>query len=568
MKPVKGPDHWIAAILVALALAFITSIPQLYLCYERGQKWSGSFATFDMDELAYSAYANALVDGRPRRNDPYNGTENQDFESLFSIQFLPPYVLSSVARMLNLSVSTTFVLLLPLIVIFSALIIFKLTLDITQHTALSVACSVGALVLSALTGPGTVLPFLPFSRRYVPAFPFPICLVMFLFVWRSVTRRSVFWPICAGLSFVLLIYSYFFLWTAALAWLVCLAALWITLRRDEWKNTLRASAIIASLGSLGILPYVWLVSHRANTMDDAQVLELSRTPHLFRLPEIGSYAILALIVWLARSGRIAWRDRSVLFLSAFALAPILILNQQVLTGRSLQPFHYQQFIADYMVLIAAFLLLGIAWRAMPRIVPTTLTVASLSIVLAISVSATHATHWSNASIDQKRAVALSIKEENNREIVFSSDPLLSTLIPTEAANPVLWSRYSSVFGNITPATRRQMYFKYLYYSGFDEAKLTQALQSDFTTRVEVFGAERSNPALSVKPQEIEAEEIAAAGREFSEYCALFGKLQAANPRLGYAIVFPNDDLTNLDRWYSRDQGRRVGDIIIYRLTPK
>ncbi|HEY5445314.1 MAG TPA: hypothetical protein VIJ87_12780, partial [Pyrinomonadaceae bacterium] len=126
MKPVKGPDHWIAAILVALALAFITSIPQLYLCYERGQKWSGSFATFDMDELAYSAYANALVDGRPRRNDPYNGTENQDFESLFSIQFLPPYVLSSVARMLNLSVSTTFVLLLPLIVIFSALIIFKL----------------------------------------------------------------------------------------------------------------------------------------------------------------------------------------------------------------------------------------------------------------------------------------------------------------------------------------------------------------------------------------------------------------------------------------------------------
>jgi hypothetical protein len=105
MIPDKGLDRWIAAILVALALAFITSIPQLYLCYERGQKWNGSFATFDMDELAYSAYANALADGRPRRNDPYNGKDNQDFESLFSIQFLPPYVLSSVARILNVSVS-------------------------------------------------------------------------------------------------------------------------------------------------------------------------------------------------------------------------------------------------------------------------------------------------------------------------------------------------------------------------------------------------------------------------------------------------------------------------------
>ena len=269
-----------------------------------------------------------------------------------------------------------------------------------------------------------------------------------------------------------------------------------------------------------------------------------------------------------RLGKIDWRDRSVLFLSAFALAPILIFNQQVLTGRSLQPFHYEQFIADYMVLIAAFLLLGIVWRAMPRIVPTALTVATLSIALTIAVTATRKTHWSNASIDQKRAVALNIKEENNREIVFSSDPLLSTLIPTAATNPVLWSRYSYVFGNITPAARRQMYFKYLYYSGFDEAKLIQALQSEFTTRVEVFGAERSNPALSVKPQEIGAEEIGVAGREFSAYCAHFGKRESADPRLGYAIVFPNDDLTNLDRWYSRDQGRRVGDFIIYRLTPK
>jgi hypothetical protein len=234
----------------------------------------------------------------------------------------------------------------------------------------------------------------------------------------------------------------------------------------------------------------------------------------------------------------------------------------------LQPFHYQQFIADYMILIAAFLLLGIAWRAMPRIVPVTLTVASLSIALTLAISATHLTHWSNASIDQKRAVALNIKNEHNREIVFSSDPLLSTLIPTEAANPVLWSRYNYVFGNITPAARRQLFFKYLYYSGFDETKLIQALQSDFTTRVEVFGAERSNPALSIKPQEIGAEEIAATGREFSAYCALFGKREASDPRLGYAIVFPNNDLTNLDRWYSRDQGRSVGDVIIYRLTPR
>src|SRR5678809_886271 len=80
------------ALTAAIMLSFVTAVPQLYLCYVRGNSWNGAVAYLDTDELAYAAYANALIDGRPRRNDPYTGQDNASFETLFSIQFLPPYV--------------------------------------------------------------------------------------------------------------------------------------------------------------------------------------------------------------------------------------------------------------------------------------------------------------------------------------------------------------------------------------------------------------------------------------------------------------------------------------------
>src|SRR5437870_3914403 len=85
------------ALLIA-AFTVITSLPQLYLCYVRGSEWNGSCAYLDTDELAYSAYINALIDGRPRRNDPYSGDDNAQSETLFSIQFLPAYVVALPAK--------------------------------------------------------------------------------------------------------------------------------------------------------------------------------------------------------------------------------------------------------------------------------------------------------------------------------------------------------------------------------------------------------------------------------------------------------------------------------------
>ena len=433
---------------------------------------------------------------------------------------------------------------------------------------LATAGSIVVLSLGTLAVNNHALAFVPFLRRYVPAFPFPVCLGFFLLVWKSVTEKATYTVIGAALSFVVLVYSYFFLWTTAAAWLTLLLVLWLIARPAERLQTLRLVGVAVVTGLFALLPYFWLISHRASTMDEAQVLERTHAPDLLRTPELVGLAILILVTWLAATRRIDWRAPAALFVISLASAPIVILNHQIVTGRSLQPFHYTQFITNYMVTIAAVILLGIAWKRMPRLVPVTLGLGSFVLTTILAGNVARSTLAANIELDQKRAVAISIKHDNNDRVVFASDALMTMLIPTEARNSMVWSRYSYIFGDITPAERKQNYFKYLYYSGFDEEKFFHAMKYDFTSRVEVFGAERTNPSLTVNHQEITSAELQLAYEDYVDYCSRFSKSDALTPTLGYAIVLTNVDLKNLDRWYSRDNGRRIGAFIIYTVNPR
>ena len=46
---------WAVGLATAALLAFITSLPQFYLCYVRFPEWNGGCAYLDTDEFAYAA---------------------------------------------------------------------------------------------------------------------------------------------------------------------------------------------------------------------------------------------------------------------------------------------------------------------------------------------------------------------------------------------------------------------------------------------------------------------------------------------------------------------------------
>jgi hypothetical protein len=52
------------------AMVLLSLLPQLHLWLVRGRDWNGGYVSPQGDELLYSAYINALIDGRTRKNDP------------------------------------------------------------------------------------------------------------------------------------------------------------------------------------------------------------------------------------------------------------------------------------------------------------------------------------------------------------------------------------------------------------------------------------------------------------------------------------------------------------------
>ena len=98
--------RWRFGVIAGIFLAIFCLYPQFKMLYLRGSEWNGHYAYNDIDEVAYASYVRALMDGRPRKNDPYTGRdqtpETPQPESLFSIQFAAPYTIAIPARILGI----------------------------------------------------------------------------------------------------------------------------------------------------------------------------------------------------------------------------------------------------------------------------------------------------------------------------------------------------------------------------------------------------------------------------------------------------------------------------------
>lgn len=580
-RPVSQPNlsndtarlRW--ALLAALLMAIITSIPQIHLWYIRGSEWNGSCAYMDTDELEYAAYTNALKDGRPRRSNPYTGNDQSGAESYFSLQFFPAYVVAFAARLLNLRIDTVYIILLPLATIATVLVVWWFLLELTAKPLLAIvgAICVISLGTAAAHSPlqvfesfGTGYDPFPFLRRYSPAVPFPIFLLSSLFIWRALTRKLA-WGVLSGVGFIILVYSYFFLWSALAAWFFTILVLWFIARPSDRVKTLKLSGLLIVFGAIGLTPYLWSVMHRPKSMDRGQILELTHAPDLFRGPEIYGAIIICLLLYHFRARVREWADPRVLFTASFALAPFIVFNQQIITGRSLQPFHYEEFTANYWVVIAAFIALGMKRYISKRVI-IYLASGGIGVAVLLGVLNSRIMESSNVRLDQVREVGLKLDQENSSGVVFASDRYLTHSISVYSRMPVLWARYLYLFSNIDFTEQKQRYYQHLYYSEVDPTHYVNMLREDFTTRLAVFGAERANPVLTANHHPITDADVANAALEYEQFTKSFDSTFAFTPLLSYAVVSPDDKLSNIDKWYERDAGEKFGEFVIYRLKPR
>jgi len=589
--------------VVAVALMLVALFPQIHFMVNRGRAWRGANAISHPDEVAYSAYLASLVRGNPRRYDPFTGrgAQAEAAESLFSLQVVPAYAVALPARWLGASASIAFIILSPLCALASSLAVFWFISLLTRDERFSGAAALVILGWGTLmAGQGIVrhvpnlnyliplwisnkvsppsLYHLPFLRLYQPGVAFPLFFVFCAFVWLALTRpkqrQAIGLASGAGLVFALLMFSYFYLWTAAAAWLGCLCALWLLFNRAERSRAFVVFGIIFGSAAVALVPYLRMLSQRAATVDAAQALVFTHQPDFLRLPEIFALLVLAVLGFGVRRGTFRGNDPVGLVAVSFALTVLVVFNQQIVTGRSLQPIHYQWFIANYCALTAAVLTAARSWQGMTNgrlalVAAGALLFAFAEVWLAASVS------WNyNLAIDAGKPAADRLAREFQAgtsaavPVVLVADLKLADRLPTDAPQAVLWAPRMLVFPGVSEVENRERFFQQLHYLGYDEKKFWAKLDTpdwDFLTGL--FSYRRLSPAVSGDNQPIMPAELGAQFANFVAYSRTFNRERASSPTLSYLIVDASGqtDLANLDRWYQRDAGERLGEFILYRL---
>jgi hypothetical protein len=164
-----------------------------------------------------------------------------------------------------------------------------------------------------------------------------------------------------GGSLVLNLYTYFYSWTFAAAMLAAtLGCGWSGLDR-EWRRG-GLQRLLAAAGCAGLLAWpVW--SHLVGSSEVAEDLfrrgagVLTHRPDLSRGLPCLLFLILSLVLLARRSWRRAW------IWTAFWFAALASLNQQVVSGRALQPDHYLAYFIEPFALV---FLLDLGWEILDR----------------------------------------------------------------------------------------------------------------------------------------------------------------------------------------------------------
>ena len=598
MTKTKG-SMWKYAVIPTLIVLFLAIYPQINIWLVKGMSWQGAYVVSNYDEVAYSAYVNSLIEGRPRKNDPFIGQDNIPNETLYSIQFIPAYSVALPARFLGLTASTSFIILNFLIAIFSSLAIFVLLREITKNKLLSAVGVLAVLCLgTAIAFQGELrywvvgnvtVDFLPFLRRYQPGFAFPLFFSFCLAVWKMFTaeKMPIFYTGASGMLLATLVFSYFYLWTAALAWFGCFTVMLIIGRKDERRKIVFRASAVSILGLAALIPYFFMLSNRPQNLDDAQLLNLTRMPDLFAIPEIIGFLILVPVIFFIRKGKLKFGSPEVLLTMSFAATPFVLFNQQIITGWSLQPVHYEIFIANYLLLIAIMLLIWLISRNYeseaftPKFHRGLIYFGIAAVMWGFIESTASATR--NAGYESLRDDAMPVlsylheqegagrNADGRYSVIVSTNLMVADFIPTVTSYRALWNPHTNSAGGVNLIENKELFYRYLYYSGFDEKDVAKAMEANvFELMSAFFGGGRALSALDKGSKPITRPEMEAEIRNYARFRTEFDGKKAADPELSYIIVptKAEPDFQKLDQWYSRDEGKVFGLFKLYKLRLK
>jgi hypothetical protein len=359
------------------------------------------------------------------------------------------------------------------------------------------------------------------------------------------------------------------------------------MRPLERKRSAVLLLIAAAPFAVAVGVFVKLLSQLPSASSKVQVLSQTHSPDLLRVPElIGAVTLFAFFVAVRRR-QISLSEPRAIFTLSFVVLPILVFNQQIITGHSIQPFHYEVLITNYVALLGLMLVVRLLLpRPRSR---TLLLIGTFCIVWAlVEINLPFQAHYVlHASTDDMVPVLLRLKEtagvdgtwkglrEEGRTstLVFSPQYGISELLPVWAPQGSLLAPGSASFQGLSDADRKECFYMHFYYSGRDTDYLRDLLNSRTDVfyaeraRSMIFTAQRVTPVLTSQFEPITQEEIEKEIMFYETFSKSFSRELAAKRQLGYAVILAGSefDFSHIDLWYERSSGERVGAYILYPL---
>src|SRR5690606_38947293 len=135
----------------------------------------------------------------------------------------------------------------------------------------------------------------------------------------------------------------------------------------------------------------------------------------------------------------------------------------------------------------------------------------------------------------------------------------------------LWNPHTNSAGSLSHNENKELFYRYLYFSGFTEKDLQKALDEDlFEVKSDLFGGGRALSALNDGAEAITQADIREEVDKFKEFTVNIDRRKASDPVRAYilATTEAEPNYQNLDRWYERIDEKVFGKFKIYTLRIK
>jgi hypothetical protein len=369
-----SPARWRARVLASVVLMTLVAIlhvlPDARFFRDLGDRYQGIHFAATVDEPTYLSRISRVLAGDYHLGNAMVFEHRSD---PFTYAPLPEYVEGTAGRLLRLSivhVDVAATAVLPALVFALFLLLLR---DLTGRFGLSLVGAAALTLGHYLIAKDSPLwhgrlfdPDFPHSLQFArPVSPQFHYLVLLLALWLLVrlyarpgrARLVVVAGVAVGLAF----YLNFFFWTFLLAGLTLWAGLALAERdRPRFRAALGVVAMAVLVGG-----YALLNSYRAVSTDGFDGASLRAGFIYTRAPILPALHV----AWLALFAVWCWRRRTSVperFLLLFLVGGLACLNQQVLTGRTVQPFHWETQTNKVAMLLSFLVVVGAGLTALER----------------------------------------------------------------------------------------------------------------------------------------------------------------------------------------------------------